>query len=267
MPVTLPSSALSRLGVSVLAVSGLLPISLNARNDTRPLRKLCTCLGGASLALWAIGWTLAPIFTDTVVVASISAARNIGLGLALSIAAYVDALVLSATVTASAKLKSVALYTPVAVEAFLAVFRGAVSVRRDSIADVTDVLYVQLNNISYALIACELTLAAVVSLTACIRLQSIISSGSQVTSLVRSRWNFTVEVFVYAAGAFAVLILCLLGVFEIGQFGVVINAAEVQYVLRTLIAWGNGAVDKRDGSSGSGRSEHVVGQAVESGKL
>ncbi|KAI9345514.1 hypothetical protein DFJ73DRAFT_797004 [Zopfochytrium polystomum] len=128
MPVTLPSSALSRLGVS-----------------------LCTCLGGASLALWAISWTLAPIFTDTVVVASISAARNIGLGLALSIAAYVDALVLSATVTASAKLKSVALCTPVAVEAFLAVFRGAVSVRRDSIADVTDVLYVQLNNISFTL--------------------------------------------------------------------------------------------------------------------
>ncbi|KAJ1556219.1 hypothetical protein HK405_004841 [Cladochytrium tenue] len=250
----LATSSVARLGVCVLAVYGVVPLALHATTDHRPMRRIGTLTGGISLALWAIGWTVAPNFSSLNVLLPISFFRNVFLGVALSIAAYVDALVLAATVTTAGVLRATALWGPVALEVVLAVIRGVMSVVRDSITDQSSPTYVSLNNGTFAVIAIELALAFVVSLAALLRLNLTIASGGKGADLLMSRWRFTIEVFVYAGGAFLVLILGLANLYDLATVGVAINAAEVQYVVRTLITWGQGGVDRQKGLTTSSAS-------------
>ncbi|KAJ1537459.1 hypothetical protein HK405_014617 [Cladochytrium tenue] len=242
----LPPLTITRLAISVLAYYGMIPVLLYAYGDKRPNRRAILATGGLGLLLWAAGWCIAPSLpAASLGFVVISALRNICLGSSLTAAAYIDGLVLCATVPARGPLKSAALWLPVAAELLLASARGSMSVARDSFSP-DSATYQALNNATYGAIALELVLAAATTAAAAARLSSILSAAAPRPAarlLLVDRWRFATEVFVYAAGALLVTLLGLLGLLDLPTVGILVNAAEVQYLVRVLLTWAQGIVE------------------------
>ncbi|KAI9330670.1 hypothetical protein DFJ73DRAFT_781793 [Zopfochytrium polystomum] len=229
-----------RLAIAVMATCGVLPVFLNASSDSHRTRKIFTCTAAVSLSLWAVVLTMTPNFAGLTAALACSCLRSLFLGVAISIAAYPDALVLAATIPHVGPLKTAVC---------LSVTRFVVSYFRDTY-NIGTPDYVTLNKAVLVVIALELLLAASVSLVSLVRIMSVLQfGGTSATRLLMTRRAFTIEVVFYAGSAFVVLILGYIGLYDIASAGVAINTAEVQYILRSLTIWGSGGVEHSENST------------------